>query len=238
MDSWRRSGGARRSLVFWPLASPFVVVLVAIMLALLLLLQLDVLSYAFARLGLDRTAVSLVLLGTFAGSVVNLPLFRLRTERVLVRSRVVSFLGVRYVVPAVWVPQRTVVAANAGGALVPVAVSAYLVVHDALGLPALLATAIVAVVARLLARPVAGVGIVLPGLVPPLIAAAAALLLGGGAAPAVAYVAGVIGTLVGADLLNLNRVTRLGAPVVSIGGAGTFDGIFLSGVIAVLIASL
>ena len=30
----------------------------------------------------------------------------------------------------------------------------------------------------------------------------------------------------------------MGAPVVSIGGAGTFDGILLSGVIAVLIASL
>jgi uncharacterized membrane protein len=42
----------------------------------------------------------------------------------------------------------------------------------------------------------------------------------------------------GADLFNLNRVQNLGAPIVSIGGAGTFDGVFVTGVLAVLLASL
>jgi len=42
----------------------------------------------------------------------------------------------------------------------------------------------------------------------------------------------------GADLLNLGKIQGLGAPVASIGGAGTFDGIFLVGILAVLIASL
>jgi uncharacterized membrane protein len=41
---------------------------------------------------------------------------------------------------------------------------------------------------------------------------------------------------VGADLLNLARVARLSPPIMSIGGAGTFDGVFVSGVIAVLLA--
>jgi len=45
-------------------------------------------------------------------------------------------------------------------------------------------------------------------------------------APPVAYVAGSMGTLIGADLLNLGQIARVGAPVVSIGGAGTFDGGF------------
>ncbi len=60
-----------------------------------------------------------------------------------------------------------------------------------------------------------------------------------------AYVAGTFGTLVGADLLNMPRVRRLQAAgcrlqaaVVSIGGAGTFDGVFLTGLVAVLLASL
>jgi uncharacterized membrane protein len=44
-------------------------------------------------------------------------------------------------------------------------------------------------------------------------------------------------TLIGADLLNLDAVRGLGAPVASIGGAGTFDGIFLTGIMAVLLAS-
>jgi hypothetical protein len=42
-----------------------------------------------------------------------------------------------------------------------------------------------------------------------------------------------LGTLVGADLLNLARVQGLGAPLVSIEGAGTFDGIFLTSVLSV-----
>jgi uncharacterized membrane protein len=52
----------------------------------------------------------------------------------------------------------------------------------------------------------------------------------------IAYVSGVLGTLIGADLMNLNRVADLGAPVTSIGGAGTFDGVFLTGILAVLVA--
>ena len=47
-----------------------------------------------------------------------------------------------------------------------------------------------------------------------------------------------MGTLIGADLLNLDKISGLGAPVASIGGAGTFDGIFLIGIMAVLLAGL
>lgn len=232
-----RRAPARRPLLFWPLASPFLALLLAAVVLLVLLLQLDVVTYAIHRLGLDPTSVSVILLATLFGGAVNLPLFRVRSERVLVQSRVVRFWGVRYFVPGVRVQQRTVVAANVGGALVPVGVSAYLFFHDQLGAAALVATGVVAIIARLVARPVPGVGVVLPGLVAPVVAAVAALVLGGGEAPAVAYVAGVTGTLIGADLLNLHRVARFGSPVVSIGGAGTFDGIVLSGIIAVLIAS-
>ena len=41
-----------------------------------------------------------------------------------------------------------------------------------------------------------------------------------------------------AELLNLGRIQGLGAPVASIGGAGTFDGIFVTGILAVLLAGL
>ena len=47
-----------------------------------------------------------------------------------------------------------------------------------------------------------------------------------------------MGTLIGADLLNLDKISGLGAPVASIGGAGTFDGIFLTGILAVLLAGI
>lgn len=53
---------------------------------------------------------------------------------------------------------------------------------------------------------------------------------------ALAYVWGVLGTLIGADLTNLGAVQEIIAPIASIGGAGTFDGVFLSSTIAVLLA--
>ena len=54
--------------------------------------------------------------------------------------------------------------------------------------------------------------------------------------PVIAYVASTLGTLIGADVMNLTKLRGLGTPVASIGGAGTFDGIFLAGIIAVLLA--
>jgi uncharacterized membrane protein len=89
-----------------------------------------------------------------------------------------------------------------------------------------------------IARPVPGLGIAVPGLVPALFAAAIALAVSSHMAAALAYIAGSLGTLIGADLLNLHRLPGLGAGVASIGGAGTFDGVFLSGIVAVLLVAL
>jgi Protein of unknown function (DUF1614) len=83
-----------------------------------------------------------------------------------------------------------------------------------------------------------GVGISARTFAPPLSAAGVALVLSRRFAAPLAYIGGSLGVLIGADLLNLGRLRSLGAPVASIGGAGTFDGIFLTGVIAVLLASL
>jgi uncharacterized membrane protein len=80
------------------------------------------------------------------------------------------------------------------------------------------------------------VGIVVPMFVPPLVAAGVGLILAFRRAPPLAYVAGSMGTLIGADITNLWNLAPLGAPFVSIGGAGTFDGVFLTGIIAGLIA--
>jgi uncharacterized membrane protein len=98
------------------------------------------------------------------------------------------------------------------------------------------ATAAVTLLTYWWARPVAGVGIVVPMLLPPLSAALAALLLVPQQTPLAAYVAGTMGTLIGADVLHVRQVTKLATPVASIGGAGTFDGVFLTGIIAVLLA--
>src|SRR6266545_7113431 len=153
----------------------------------------------------------LVVLGlSTVGSTVNLPVARLRSSVVL-GPQVIRVYGIRYLVPAVRQRRVTVIAVNVGGALVPAGVAAFLIAHEHLGTRALVAVGIVAAVCLLLARPVKGVGIVLPGLVPPVVAITA-LAISEPLAPALAYVAGVLGTLVGADLLNLPRIRKLGAP--------------------------
>ena len=116
--------------------------------------------------------------------------------------------------------------------------SLYLIMKNKLFGRSLLAVGIVAAVSYHMASPVPGVGIAEPVLVPPLVTAGVALLLSRQYAPPLAYIAGSLGTLIGADLLNLGKIQGLGAPVASIGGAGTFDGIFLTGIVAVLLASI
>jgi uncharacterized membrane protein len=132
---------------------------------------------------------------------------------------------------------RTVIAVNVGGALIPIALSLYLLAKNDLWGAGLITTAVVTVLVHLLAEPVQGVGIAVPIFVPPVVTALTALLIARHHAAAIAYAGGSLGTLIGADLLNLGVVRGLGAPVASIGGAGTFDGIFLTGIVAVLLAS-
>jgi uncharacterized membrane protein len=90
--------------------------------------------------------------------------------------------------------------------------------------------------ATFLARPVQGVGILLPGLVPAAVAAILALIFAPGEAAPVAYIAGVAGPLIGADLFHLKEIEQSTVGMASIGGAGTFDGIVLSGIVAAYLA--
>jgi uncharacterized membrane protein len=143
-----------------------------------------------------------------------------------------------YVVPVVMNWPGTVIAVNVGGALIPGLLSLLLLARHQLWIRGAVATFAVAAVCHMVARPVPGLGIALPGFVPPLTAAAVALIASPRQAGPLAYICGSLGTLIGADLLNLDKLQGLGAPVASIGGAGTFDGVFLAGVLGVLIASL
>ncbi len=148
----------------------------------------------------------------------------------------VDFFGVRYVVPEVEHRDRTILAINVGGCIIPVALSVYLLLNNPIFFRSAMAVAIVAAVTHMVARPVAGLGIAMPVFLPPILAALTAVFLDREHAAPIAYVAGSVGTLLGADVFNLHRLQELGAPVVSIGGAGTSDGIFLTGIIAVLLA--
>ena len=201
-------------------------------------METGVFHYAPQRVGVTRWWLYLLLLFSLLGSYVNLPIARLPMEAGVVSGEIVRFSGVAYVVPIVEDWPGTIIAVNLGGAVVPTLLSLYLWVRNRVFWQGLVAVAAVAFCVHLMAYPVRGVGIAEPVFVPPVIATIVALLLSWRHGPALAYIGGSLGTLIGADLLNLGQIEGLGAPVASIGGAGTFDGIFVTGILALLLASL
>jgi len=199
-----------------PLTLPLVVVFFLFVL-LIFLVEIRVLTYAYRKVGVNpRYAFAVMLLSLF-GAGVDIPLFAIGPG------------------PEALTTRGTIVAMNVGGALIPILVSIYLLARTGMLVRMAIGTIIVAAVVHSLAYLVPGAGIAVPMIAPPLVAAGVALLLAFRRAPPVAYVAGSMGTLIGADLLNLGQIARLGVPMVSIGGAGTFDGVFLTGILAGLL---
>jgi uncharacterized membrane protein len=223
-----------RGLYFFPLTTLFIVAFFFFLVLLFVSIQVGLIGYAYERIGISANLIFPLLLLSLLGSAINIPVTQVSGGPV-VAQQVVDFFGIRYIIPFVGYRERTVVAVNLGGAVVPTLISLYLLFTTGFFIRGLLGVALVSAVVHRLARPVLGVGIAIPLFIPPLIAALVGLLLAPTQASALAYVAGTMGCLIGADLLNLHRISGIGAPVASIGGAGTFDGIFFTGIIAVLL---
>jgi len=212
-----------------------------LLLFLLPLVFAQVMGLALVKLRLDPSLAMLVIMGIFLGSVVNIPITRMaRQEDVNTHPYpLFGFLDI-------WShlqrnPRETILAVNLGGCVIPTLVAVYEILQI-LGdswsylFPIVLAVAINTAVCYGLAKPVKGIGIAMPALVPPLVAALTALLLAPEEAPSVAFVAGVLGPLLGADVLHIREIPRIATGMASIGGAGTFDGIVLSGILAAYLA--
>lgn len=228
-------------------------IVVLLLLAFFLLIPLffaQAMLVALSRLGLSPDMGLLVLLGILLGGAINIPLKRLPRERELVYTPF-QILGLHKVIPQMgedWpfpfrrrVQTYTLIAVNIGGCLIPSILVIYEMIRVIKRGPQefFILLAIIGLniaVCYRIARPIANVGIAMPPLIPPLVAAFPSFLLLPHFAPPVAFVAGVLGPLIGADLMHLKEIKRLQTGVASIGGAGTFDGIVLSGMIAALLA--
>jgi uncharacterized membrane protein len=223
-------------MIFPPLI--FFLMLAFFFLAIILLpfLLVGMIGDAFIKLGISPSMIFWLLILTLVGSLVNIPLYTLEGREV-VTEQVIRYYGMQVRLPRMPTRHQTVLAVNVGGALIPLGICLYLLYKMGLTVGMLLTLGAVTLVINLLARPVKGLGIAVPGLVPPLLAALGAYLLCPPElrAPS-AYIASTMGTLIGADLLKLKEISQLGAPVASIGGAGTFDAVFLGGIIAVLLS--
>lgn len=171
-------------------------------------------SDVFEELGFSGKEVALLCLGSIAGWAVNLPLARVG---------------------------GTYLAVNVGGTLVPILLIAWWIRKGKLRiLPAIIGTAIVSVVAWRIVKFVPEAGIIAryPDFFLPV---AAALIFGlvvsvrriGTSVP-IAYTSGTLGALIGADLMHVADIrahflTAKENTIISIGGAGVFDMVFLAG---------
>jgi uncharacterized membrane protein len=213
-----------------------------ILLALLPFLYAGLMAASLAKLHISPIAAAQLIIAIVLGSFINIPITRITRAEELAANPLATF-GLDQLFPRLRRPRReTVIAVNVGGCLIPVGIALYQLSHLAQhGGGLLLKTAVAAlltiVVCYFIARPVPGLGIAMPGFVPPIVSALSAYLLAPDQAPPVAFVAGVVGPLVGADLLHLRDIHRVATTgIASIGGAGTFDGIVLSGILSAYLA--
>lgn len=222
-------------MVYPRITATFIVLLLMALAAIFFLVSIDLIGLAFRKLGFPPEYSVLLLFLSLLGSYVNIPVSEIKSREPIVSGRIIGFYRFRYVAPPVEVERRTIIAVNLGGAVIPVTISVFLATLVNAG-NVLIGVSAMTILIHLIARPVKGLGIAVPALIPPVAAAALALLISPGEAPIIAYISGTLGSLIGADLLNLKKIPELGTPVASIGGAGTFDGIFLTGIISVLLA--
>lgn len=188
---------------------------------LVLLLAFRARSDLAEEMGLGTPEVALLTIGSVAAPVLNVPL---------------AVVG------------GAVLAVNLGGAIVPVLLTVRFHRHGrapAVRLALVTAAVAASTWAIVSVQPEAGVVAPFPEfLVPPGVALAGALLVAGGRATLagpIAYGAGTLGAIVGADLLALPRLLDVArdadaGTALILGGGGAFDLIFLAGALPLAVA--
>ncbi|TXT54521.1 MAG: conserved membrane protein of unknown function [Candidatus Thorarchaeota archaeon] len=215
-------------------------VVIAVVFLSLLFIQLA--GAVFIQIGIPAWLAFLIVPGSLLGSLVNIPIYTIESDSAPCDAKEYKQVWlITYHIVGSECPGETIVSINLGGAVIPAVVSGYLIFVNLAGIiPILLAISIVAIFVRAIAKVDPDIGIMTPALLPPLAAALMTMIVMslfpiGINAYAIAYISGTLGTLIGADLLNAHRFDEFKTDQVSIGGAGTWDGVFLTGIIAVFL---
>ena len=230
-----------KKLVSFPLALPFFILLLLlpfILLAVVALFGLSAANMTGKALGLTPVKALVVYLAILLGSIFNIPVYDFKSPGG-VQPPMVPYMGARYKLPA-WLGHRAILALNVGGCIISGALGVYFALSLPL-LPLSLTLVIVAMGVYYFSRPVRSVGVMTPVLVPPLLAIGVSLIAlyiyrGDYSSLArMAFTSGVFGTLIGADILHLPGIRKTGPDFMSIGGAGTLEGILLTGILATIL---
>jgi uncharacterized membrane protein len=200
-------------------------------------------------LNLPSIAVFIIFLLSLFGSQINLKLKETISPQQIVTYKTINFFGTQWHIPQRgYGSKKTILAINLGGAIIPLLLCLYILLYSIptmeqnltlAYIKILIAFLIVTFIVNRFAKPIKGLGIAIPSIIPPLTAAATSAILFSLITQTnpflIAYTAGTLGTIAGADLLNLKKISKLGASIVSIGGAGVFDGIYMTGVMAIFL---
>jgi len=191
-------------MLFLPLSILLFLLFILLLPLLFFLLQMKLVGHALVKMGISPAVATLIFFLSIIGSLINIPLLSGNQN----------------------------IAINVGGAIIPLLLCIYLFPKVPI-LKTIIAVMISALIMNKMAQPIPMVGVTIPMFIPPLVAVLLGFIFSPRNPTPVAYIAGVLGVLIGADLMNLSQVT--GAGMMSIGGAGVYDGIFLVGIISALI---
>jgi uncharacterized membrane protein len=219
----------------------FLIILIALLVFILPFVFIDAIFTVIVKLGVTPVYAAIIVFAMLVGSLINIPIFRQSVVTSEPRQTYIEWSLTRYWPNFKQPMNECVIAINVGGFIIPVALVIYEVTLISWQRPDLLLALGSAVLFNIalcfqLARPISKVGITLPVIIPGISAALCALLLASEMAPPIAFCAGVLGPVVGADLMNLKYISKTQVGVASIGGAGTFDGIVITGLLAVLLS--
>jgi len=219
---------------FFPIGCLIFLLFILFLPILFILGYFHIITLGFEKLGISPGMTIFLLLVILIGSTINIPLFKKK----LVYVSKPRFFGL-FRTPKL---EAQGLAINLGGAIIPVLLSLYFLFttwQKGFELkPIFIATILMIILSKFLARVIPKKGIALPAFIPPIFSAIFALILAPGFAAPCAFISGVFGTLIGADILNLKKAQRIGSGLISIGGAGVFDGIFLIGIVSALLSSI
>ncbi len=194
-------------------------------------IQFEVVKIALTKLGIPPLLAIVILIASIVGSSINIPIHSKVVHTHVKQVQPFSFF-------APWKPPpiqtKQVIAVNVGGCLIPLLLCLY-VLRKAPLWQTIFATIISIIVCHKLAHVVPGMGVVLPAFIPPIVSVFLAFLFSYKNRVPVAFISGVLGVLIGADLLNLTKLGNYPG-IMSIGGAGVYDGIFLVGIISAFLA--
>jgi len=224
------------SLQVYPrIKASFIVLLFLMLVVLFILISINLFGMAFRKLGFPPEYSVYFLFFSLLGSYVNIPVKKVISHVPVISGHKIDYLFFSYTTSPNEIKENTIIAVNFGGTVIPVLMSVFLSTMVSL-VVVLIGILVMAILVHKIARPVKGSGMAIHALLPPILAAVTALIISPQNAPIIAYISGTLGCLIGIDILNLKKIPDIGVPVVSIGGAGTFDAIFLTGIISVLLA--